>query len=222
MTPTVPSTSPVRLCDGKTKAAAARSPPCSLADGQAHNNVKQVPGETTPALSIVRPGLPNHAQQTYGNAWTEEDAPQHDGAFGMGTLGEASTKIGDGDATQACGPPSRPQYERVATRTIQLCNLPEVTTHADIAAVVRGGLLLDIFLRSHERSAQVSFLNAADALGFYNHARRRDLYIKFKRVSLFFHRTLFQCHPADCNYRSTFAGLIANLYSLATLRTKSA
>ncbi|KAL1880488.1 hypothetical protein VTK73DRAFT_5875 [Phialemonium thermophilum] len=78
----------------------------------------------------------------------------------------------------------RPQYDRQCTRTVQLLNLPEGTTHGDITSVVRGGALLDIFLRSNDRSATVSFLGAAEAKNFFNHARRHDLYIKNKRVEV--------------------------------------
>ncbi|KAF6842685.1 hypothetical protein CMUS01_02877 [Colletotrichum musicola] len=78
----------------------------------------------------------------------------------------------------------RPQYERMATRTVLIANLAEGTTHADITAVVRGGQLLDIYLRSHDRSAQVSFLCGADARKFFDYARRYDLYIKHKRVDI--------------------------------------
>ncbi len=76
----------------------------------------------------------------------------------------------------------RPQFERQCARTIQLSNLAEGVTHADITGAVRGGLLLDVFLRSHERSATISFLNSADAKKFYDHVRRHDLYIRNKRV----------------------------------------
>ena len=64
-----------------------------------------------------------------------------------------------------------------------MSNLAEGTTHADITAVVRGGILLDVFMRTHEKSASVSFLYAADARNFFDHVRRHDLYLKNKRVS---------------------------------------
>lgn len=76
----------------------------------------------------------------------------------------------------------RPQFERQCARTIQLLNLAEGTTHAEIINAVRGGILLDVFLRAHERSATVSFLQSADARKFFDHVRRNDLYIKNKRV----------------------------------------
>ncbi|GKT43733.1 negative regulator of differentiation 1 [Colletotrichum spaethianum] len=80
--------------------------------------------------------------------------------------------------------PVRPQFERLATRTILISNLAEGTSHADVTDVVRGGLLLDIFLRTHDRSAQVSFLHEADARTFFEYVRRHDLYIRHKRVDV--------------------------------------
>ncbi|KAK1595227.1 uncharacterized protein LY79DRAFT_511301 [Colletotrichum navitas] len=78
----------------------------------------------------------------------------------------------------------QPQFERMATRTILISNLAEGTAHADVTDVVRGGQLLDIFLRTHDRSAQVSFLHASDARAFLEYTRRHDLYIRHKRVDV--------------------------------------
>ncbi|KAK3380367.1 hypothetical protein B0T24DRAFT_191760 [Lasiosphaeria ovina] len=78
----------------------------------------------------------------------------------------------------------KPQFVRQCMRTIQLQNLAEGITHADITSVVRGGMVLDVFLRAHERSATVSFLDAMDAKRFYDHVRKHDLYIKNKRVDI--------------------------------------
>lgn len=79
--------------------------------------------------------------------------------------------------------PSRSQFEREALRTIQLSNLAEGTTHADITNAVRGGILLDVFLRSNDRTATVSFLQPTDAKKFLEHVRKHDMYIRNKRVS---------------------------------------
>ncbi|EGO57443.1 hypothetical protein NEUTE1DRAFT_129390 [Neurospora tetrasperma FGSC 2508] len=76
------------------------------------------------------------------------------------------------------------QFNRQCTRTVQLYNLSESTTHADITNAVRGGMLLDVFLRAHDRYATVSFLHAADARKFFEHVRKNDLYIKNKRVDI--------------------------------------
>lgn len=44
-------------------------------------------------------------------------------------------------------------------------------------------MLLDVFLRATEHVAQVSFLREEDAVRFYDHARKNDVYIRNKRVS---------------------------------------
>ena len=76
----------------------------------------------------------------------------------------------------------RPQYEKFCKRTLLISKLPENTTHAEIAEVVKGGMLLDIYLRTHDRAASVSFLHESAAQDFYRHVKRYDLYIKGKRV----------------------------------------
>ncbi len=76
----------------------------------------------------------------------------------------------------------RQQYDKFAKRTILLVNLPEGVTHADVVDVVRGGMLLDIYLRTHDRTASVSFLEEAAAHDFFRHVKRHDLYIRGKRV----------------------------------------
>lgn len=65
-------------------------------------------------------------------------------------------------------------------RTILISNLPERTTHKDLTDIIRGGQLLDIYLRN-DRTACVSFVQgAADFLSF---AKRQDIYLHTKRVS---------------------------------------
>jgi len=44
-------------------------------------------------------------------------------------------------------------------------------------------MLLDVYLRKHDRTAAVSFLHAIHAQNFFDHIRKNDLYIKNKRVS---------------------------------------
>ena len=49
-------------------------------------------------------------------------------------------------------------------RTILVTNLSDRTTHKDLAGIVRGGRLLDIFLRN-DRSATISFVEGAGMSG---------------------------------------------------------
>ncbi|KAF9697226.1 hypothetical protein EKO04_005008 [Ascochyta lentis] len=64
-------------------------------------------------------------------------------------------------------------------RTILVTNLADRTTHKDLAGVIRGGRLLDMFIRN-DRAATVSFVEgAADFLAY---VKRNDIYLHAKRL----------------------------------------
>jgi hypothetical protein len=65
-------------------------------------------------------------------------------------------------------------------RTVLVTNLPERTTHKDLAGIIRGGRLLDIFLRN-DRTATISFVEGAAE--FLAYTKRTDIYLHMKRVS---------------------------------------
>lgn len=91
----------------------------------------------------------------------------------------------DPDRDDQCLPEPRndkQQYARAEQRTIVLKNLSERITHKDIVDIIRGGALLDIYLRANERTASVSFVEGAAAQNFMNYAKRNDIYIHGKRV----------------------------------------
>jgi hypothetical protein len=77
-------------------------------------------------------------------------------------------------------PSSQPPYPRNDQRTILITNLPTNVTHKDLVDVVRGGRLLDVFLRN-DRAATISFVEGAQ--DFLAYAKRNDIYIHAKRVS---------------------------------------
>ncbi|KAI0199697.1 hypothetical protein F4808DRAFT_431763 [Astrocystis sublimbata] len=79
-------------------------------------------------------------------------------------------------------PKSQPSYARMCNRTVSFSGLSALTTLADVTSVVRGGQLLDIFIRNAEHTALVSFVHEDDAVQFYEYARKNDIYIKNKRV----------------------------------------
>lgn len=119
-----------------------------------------------------------HKRPAHVHSLVDEDAGDVDySVSGGGPVGSFQTQAYNGHA------PMRPHYERQCARSILLSKLPDNTTHADITDAVRGGQLLDIYLRSNDRTAAVSFLLAADARAFYDHVKRHDLYINHKRVS---------------------------------------
>lgn len=76
----------------------------------------------------------------------------------------------------------RPFYARSEQRTVMFKGLSEKTTHKDIIGFLRGGTILDVFLRSNERNASVSFVEGSSAQQFISYAKRNDIYIHGKRV----------------------------------------
>jgi hypothetical protein len=85
------------------------------------------------------------------------------------------------DAHDASGSGPRAPFPLHDQRTIIFSNLSEKTTHKDLTNIIRGGRLLDIYLRN-DRSATVSFVEgAADFLAY---AKRNDIYVNTKRVCL--------------------------------------
>ena len=92
----------------------------------------------------------------------------------------------DPDRDDQCLPEpknGKQQYARAEQRTLVLKNLSDRITHKDIVDVVRGGAVLDIYLRTNERTASVSFVEGTAAQNFMNYAKRNDIYIHGKRVS---------------------------------------
>ncbi|PQE22308.1 hypothetical protein CJF32_00004706 [Rutstroemia sp. NJR-2017a WRK4] len=93
--------------------------------------------------------------------------------------------VDSGSGNNESGPRfQRPKYDNVSQRTVQLVNLPEGVTHLDVVEAVRGGMLLDIYLRSHDHTASVSFLEQAHAQEFFRYVKRNDLYIRGRRVDI--------------------------------------
>lgn len=75
------------------------------------------------------------------------------------------------------------RYERDEQRTLVARNLHERTTHKDIVDFLRGGSVLDIYLRAKDRTASVSFVEGQHAQNFMSHVKRNDIYIHSRRVS---------------------------------------
>lgn len=67
-------------------------------------------------------------------------------------------------------------------RSVVLKGISPFTTMADVLAVIRGGAVLNIFLRPQQRTAHVAFVEPNAAEKFLIHSKRTDTYIKGKRV----------------------------------------
>lgn len=76
----------------------------------------------------------------------------------------------------------QPSFSKLDQRTIIFKNISDRTTHQDIVNVVRGGSLLDVYLRSQEKAANVSFVRGSAAQDFMAYVKRNDIYIHGRRV----------------------------------------
>ena len=87
----------------------------------------------------------------------------------------------------------KPHYAKSEQRTIIIKNLSDRTTHKEIVNIIRGGLLLDLYLRSYDKTASVSFVEGAAAVAFMNYVKREDIYMHGKRASLHLGYTVEFC-----------------------------
>lgn len=104
------------------------------------------------------------------NSYTQEDDVSWD------------PELDKDDGSLAVPRTEKKRYARDEQRTILAKNLSDRVTHKDIIDIVRGGLVLDIFLRSNERSASISFVEGLAAQDFMNYVKRNDIYLHGKRV----------------------------------------
>ncbi|KAF2687407.1 hypothetical protein K458DRAFT_415662 [Lentithecium fluviatile CBS 122367] len=81
-------------------------------------------------------------------------------------------------------------------RTILIANLSERTTHKDLVGIIRGGRLLDIFLRN-DRTATISFVEGAAE--FLAYAKRKDIYLHTKRLEFRWNDRQFHVPPHVSN-----------------------
>lgn len=65
----------------------------------------------------------------------------------------------------------------MATRTVLFRNLAFGTTHTHVAAAIRGGQLVDIYLNNRDNTASASFALEQEAKHFYCYAQEYGIYI---------------------------------------------
>jgi hypothetical protein len=68
-------------------------------------------------------------------------------------------------------------------RTLFFSNLPKDATYSDLVEVVRGGALVDVWMKDSDRCASVSFIDPTDADAYLRYAKKNEIYIGGWRVS---------------------------------------
>lgn len=156
------------------------APDWSIAPGGPFKQSSKPSSSNTPryvAQSYLGPSF----EQKGGGSWDEADSVSETASL---SIDSSTGGVPVASSTVSTTIPFTPQVDRLATRTIYLYNLTEGVTHADITAAIRGGQLLDVYLRHRDRTASVSFVYGEDAKALYARARHHDLYIKNKKVRL--------------------------------------
>ena len=67
-------------------------------------------------------------------------------------------------------------------KTLLIKNLPLDVSIKDVVNLMRGGALIDVWVKRHDRHAHVSFVEAEAAYAFVKFAQRKDIYLHGKRV----------------------------------------
>ncbi|KAF8466397.1 hypothetical protein BDZ91DRAFT_725335 [Kalaharituber pfeilii] len=69
-------------------------------------------------------------------------------------------------------------------RTLYLTKLPDRITYGQIFSVIRGGAVVDVWMKSSDHAASVSFVECSAAESFYQYAKRNDIYIDGRRINV--------------------------------------
>lgn len=67
-------------------------------------------------------------------------------------------------------------------RTLYLTKLPDNITYGKIFGVIRGGAVVDVWMKSSDHAASVSFVECSAAERFYQYSKKNDIYIDGRRV----------------------------------------
>lgn len=160
-----------------------------------------------PSKSHVTISQPSDFSRGNGPDWRPNDAGNGSQGYTRGKGGSYSRQhsytqeediswdpeLDREDCSLAIPRAERKRYAREEQRTILAKNLSERATHKDIIDIIRGGLLLDVYIRSNERSASISFVEGSAAQSFMNYVKKNDIYVHGKRVCTFVEMSVAGC-----------------------------
>ncbi|KAL8849009.1 MAG: hypothetical protein Q9221_005970 [Calogaya cf. arnoldii] len=142
----------------------------------------------TDGVRITQP-LPTEADNRFFNvpnqmatSATGLHHDHHSSWVGKSSFGSSHARK-DGGVPLYTAKPEDQSDKKNDQRTILLLNLPDLATHKDIVDVVRGGQLLDVYLRTQDRSASVSFVDGPAAQAFLSYVKRNSVWIRGRKLS---------------------------------------
>jgi hypothetical protein len=74
-------------------------------------------------------------------------------------------------------------------RTVDIQGIPDRTTHRDLTNAICGGAILELYFKSFDHAAHLSFTEPSAARVFVNNAKQHGFYIAGKKV-----RYCFVCY----------------------------
>ncbi|EGD84357.1 uncharacterized protein TERG_00639 [Trichophyton rubrum CBS 118892] len=155
---------PTQLTDSPESAYKYAGPPASGSGSGTHQTTySERPAKTHTESST------NHYYHNDGDSLSSDDRSE------IPIHGETSGVLHDSPKQSVNGSDNR---------TVSIKNVPDRATHRDITAAVRGGALVDVFLRSRDHMASVSFADTKAAQDFYNYAKRCNLCILDRPVDV--------------------------------------
>jgi len=112
-----------------------------------------------------------------------ENAVQHELDDDLASIGNPLTELRN-ESNDGPWHAQHVQQQRRESRqdhTLLFSSLPEDVIHKDLTSIIKGGRLIQIWLREKERTAAITFAEGAAA--FLAFSKRNPLYIRGKRVS---------------------------------------
>ncbi|RPA97861.1 hypothetical protein L873DRAFT_1828869 [Choiromyces venosus 120613-1] len=74
--------------------------------------------------------------------------------------------------------------DSVGNRTLFFSRLPEKVTYSSFLEAIRGGMVVDAWMKPGDHCGSISFLHPQSAEAFYRYAKKNDVYIDGRRVNV--------------------------------------
>lgn len=135
------------------------------------------PPSSTPSFRTQPNQYTNHSSQASRVNGTGD--AHYRGTEDSGDESDGTTRQ---DAREFRGGGNEYNGQTGGNRTLFFTRLPEKATYASFLEVVRGGAVVDAWMKPSDRCASVSFLQPQSAEAFYRYAKKNDLYVDGRRV----------------------------------------
>ncbi|KAG0127693.1 hypothetical protein HOY82DRAFT_613093 [Tuber indicum] len=74
--------------------------------------------------------------------------------------------------------------DSAGNRTLFFSRLPEKVTYTSFLGAIRGGMVVDAWMKPGDHCGSISFLHSQSAEAFYRYAKKNDVYIDGRRVNV--------------------------------------